>query len=527
MQATNEKTFNFLGFTLDPRRASLRAGDHEIDLRPKSFEVLRHLVENAGRLVTKDELTKIVWPNVTVADEAITRCVSDVRLALSDTSQSIVKTLPRRGYLFAAMVSRGSATDDSPASSETRQPVPPFSLVVLPFTSLSGDPAQNYLADVITEGLTSYVSRIRDAFVIARSTASTYKGKHVDARQVGRELGVRYVLEGSEQHSGGRVRVSAQLIDVETGTHLWADRFDADQADLLQMQDDIVTRLARALQIELASVVAARISRTHSDDTGAESLALRAEAIFLRYGPSRERSEAAYDLCEKAIEVDPHNVRALSILAERYATRVTGMQTVDREADLRSAEHFVLRALAADANSYHARHASARTLIAQKRAEEATIEAEHSLRLNPGYMPTYLDLCQAKLMQGLPKEALEHADRAIRLSPPDPYLYVFYAQEGLSHIMLGQDQRAVASLRRAVSNNPEFPTPLAYLTAMLALTGKDVEARECLARYFALPHAMTRSIAGWKKMSLSDHPVYLAMRVRIHEGLEKAGMPLR
>jgi len=167
------------------------------------------------------------------------------------------------------VVSRGSANNDRPTSSEGRHPAPPLSLVVLPFTSLSGDPTQNYLADVITEGLTSYLSRIRDAFVIARSTASTYKGKQVDARQVGRELGVRYVLEGSEQHSGGRVRISAQLIDVETGTHLWADRFDADQTELLQLQDDIVTRLARALQIELAAVLAARIARTHSNEAGA------------------------------------------------------------------------------------------------------------------------------------------------------------------------------------------------------------------------------------------------------------------
>jgi TolB-like protein/predicted Zn-dependent protease len=394
--------------------------------------------------------------------------------------------------------------------------------VVLPFASLSGDPAQNYLADVITEGLTGYLSRIRDAFVIARSTALTYKGKSVDARQVGRELGVRYVLEGSEQHSAGRVRVSAQLIDVETGAHLWADRFDADQADLLQMQDDIVTRLARALQIELAAVEAARVSRMRSTD--AEGLALRAEAIFLRYGPSRAQSEAAFDLGERALEIEPNNVRALSILVEKYTTRVTGMQSLDREADIRRAEDLALLALAADANSYHARHAKARTLIAQKRAEEAMIEAERSLRLNPGYIPTYLDLCQANLMLGLPEKTIECAERAMRLSPPDPYLYVFYAQEALSHIMLGQDEPAVACLRRAVANNPDFPTPLAYLAAMLALTGADAEARESLKRYLSLPGATTRTTAGWKKMGISDHPTYLALRARINEGLEKAGL---
>jgi TolB-like protein len=525
MQAGDEKIFSFLGFTLDRRRGTLRADDREIELRPKSFEVLRYLVENAGRLVPKDELIKVVWPNVTVADEALTRCVSDVRLALDDGSQSIIKTVPRRGYLFAAVVSLGSATNDGPANIEARPPAPPFSLVVPPFTSLSGDPGQNYLADVITEGLTSYLSRIRDAFVIARSTALTYKGKSMDARQVGRELRVRYVLEGSEQHSGGRVRVSAQLIDVETGAHLWADRFDADQADLLQMQDDIVTRLARALQIELAAVEAARVSHTRSTDAGAESLALRAEAIFLRYGPSRAQSEAAYDLCEQALQIGPNNVRALSILVEKYATRVTGMQSLNREADIRRAEDLASRALAVDANSYHARHAKARTLIAQKHAEEAMIEAERSLRLNPGYIPTYLDLCQANLMLGLPEKTIECADRAMRLSPPDPYLYVFLAQEGLGHIMLGQDQLAVASLRRAVANNPDFPTPLAYLAAMLALTGADAEARESLKRYLLLPRTTTRTIVGWKKMGISDHPAYLALRARINEGLEKAGLP--
>ena len=286
MQTASEKTFQFEGYELDLRRGCLRADDREIELRPKSFGVLRYLIENAGRLVPKDELIKAIWANVIVADEALSRCISDVRVALDDTDQRIIKTLPRRGYLFAVPVSvagsdglpvgtvEGTGGDrdiaDIPAATTTRVSAPPFSLVVLPFTSLSGDPAQSNLADVITEGVTTCLSRIRDAFVIARSTALTYKGKGADARQVGRELGVRYVLEGSEQHGGGRVRVSAQLIDVETGSHLWADRFDADQADLLQMQDEIVTRLARALQIELGAVEAARISRMHPGSASAQ-----------------------------------------------------------------------------------------------------------------------------------------------------------------------------------------------------------------------------------------------------------------
>lgn len=542
MWAAGEKTFRFERFALDLKRGCLRTEDREIELRPKCFEVLRYLVENAGRLVPKEELIKAIWSNVTVTDESLARCVSDVRSALDDSEQRIIKTLPRRGYLFATPVSLAAPdgpsaeidrTSDvslhgaitSEAKRGMRIPAPRFSLVVLPFANLSGDPAQDYLADVITDGLTTNLSRIRDAFVIARSTASTYKGKAVDVRRIGQDLGVRYVLEGSEQHSDARVRVSAQLIDVETGAHLWADRFDADRADLLQMQDDIVTRLARALQIELAAVEAARTPRMHSSNPNAEDLALQGEAIFLRYGPSREELGAAFDLCERALEFDPNNVRALSILAERYATRLTGMQSTDREADIKRADEFASRALAADPNSYHAHHAKARVLVAQKRAEEAIIEAERSLRLNPSFIPTYLDFCQANLALGMPEKTIEYADRAMRLSPPDPYLYVFYAQEGLAHIMQRRDDRAVACLRRAVANNPKFPSPVAYLAAALALTGQDAEARETLAQYLSLPGSKTRTIAAWRAMAYSNNPAYLAFRERIHEGLRKAEMP--
>jgi TolB-like protein/cytochrome c-type biogenesis protein CcmH/NrfG len=530
MGTPGETTLCFDRFFLDLKRGSLRADDREIELRPKSFEVLRYLVENAGRLVPKDELMRAVWPNVNVTDESVARCVSDVRSALGDDDQRIIKTQLRRGYLFAATVStpaaeRPTAGAASRKGATSGKQAPRFSLVVLPFANLTGDGKEDHLADVITEGLTTYLSRIRDAFVIARSTASTYKRKDVDARQVGRELGVRYVLEGSEQHSDARVRVSAQLIDVETGAHLWADRFDADRADLLQMQDDIVTRLARALQIELAAVEAARAPQMHSANPNAEDLALHAEAIFLRYGPSRGESEATLDLCTRALQLDADNVRALSILAEWYATRLTGMQSADREADIRRADHFASRALAVDPSSYHAHHAKARSLIAQKRSEEAIIEAERSLRLNPGFIPTYLDFCQANLALGLPEKTIEYADRAMRLSPPDPYVYVFYAQEGLAHIMLNQDGRAVASLRRAVANNPAFPTPVAYLTAALALSGQEGEARETLAQYLSLPDTKTRTIAAWKEMAYSNNPTYRAFRDRIHDGLRKAGMP--
>jgi TolB-like protein len=530
MESPDGKTFLFSGYRLDLRRGSLSVSDCEIALRPKSFEVLRYLVENAGRLIPKDELIGTVWPNVTVADEALARCVSDVRSALNDNDQTIIKTIPRRGYLFTATVSLDGISRESVAAAPVgtaRRLAPPFSLVVLPFVSLSGDPAHSHLADVISEGLTSFLSRIRDAFVIARSTALTYKGKAVDARQVGRELGVRYVLEGSEQRSGDRIRVSAQLIDVETGAHLWADRFDVDYVDRLQAQDEVVTRLARALQIELTALESARIPPDASESRGAEDLAIAGEAIYLRYGPSRRESELGYQLCERALAIDPNNVRALGILAEQTTVRVTGMQSINRDADVRRSEELVARALAADPNSYHAHHAKARLLVALKRAEEALIEAERSLRLNPGYIPSYLVLCQANLMLGLPRNAIEHARKVKRFSPPDPYLYVFHTQEGLAHLMLGEDDLAVACLRQAVANNPEFPAASAYLVAALALTGNAKESRDQLARYLSLPDSRLKTVEGWRRLAYSEHPVYVALRERIYDGLKRAGMAVQ
>src|SRR5262245_56250836 len=406
-QAASVDIYRFEGYTLDLRRGCLHAGDRQIELRPKSFEMLRYLVENAGRLVSKDELIKAVWPNVTVADESLTRCVSDVRMALGDADQRIIKTVLRRGYLFAAPVSTGAPESSlAPAAGPEKpllgsggvaEPLPRLSLVVLPFVNLSGDPAQEYLADVITEGLTAYLSRIRDSFVIARTSAFTYKGKAVDVTEIGRQLRVRYVLEGSAQQAGARVRVSAQLVGADSGAHLWADQFDADRADLLQMQDAIVTRLARALEIELAAVEAARISRTRPASLDAEDMALRGEAIVLAHGMDRDEAEAGFALCERVLEIDPNNVRALSILAEKIASRVTTLQTTDRDADIRRAGELASRALQSDASSYHAHHARAQVLMAQRRPEEAIVAAQRSLKLNPGFIPAYRNLGLANL----------------------------------------------------------------------------------------------------------------------------------
>jgi adenylate cyclase len=402
---------------------------------------------------------------------------------------------------------------------------PRLSMVVLPFANLSGDPTQGYLGDVITEELTTSLSRIRHSFVIARSTAFTFKGKDVDVKQIGRDLGVRYVLEGSQQQGGNRVRVSAQLIDAETGAHLWADQFDADRADLLEMQDEIVTRLSRALQVRLIEVDAARVARTRPGDLGAEDLAMRCEAVLVNAPAGSDEAEGGYDLCERALQRDERNVKALVNFSFKFLDRVLAVQSPDREADVRRADQLVSSALAIDPNAYAAHHAKAQVLVTQRRFEEAIVEAERCLALNPSFVNAYSDLSTASSFLGRPQKAVEYADKAMRLSPRDPLLYVFHLEKGFALSLLHQDDQAIEWLRRAVAAAPQWPLPQALLAAALAMTGHEAEARETLKRYLSLSGTRARTIAQWQGQMPSDNPVFLAYAARLTEGLRKAGLP--
>jgi adenylate cyclase len=525
MRAVDEKAFCFEGYTLDLRQGAVRAADRELALRPKSFQVLRYLVENAGRLVSKDELAEAVWPDVRVGDESVTRCVSDVRRALEDRDQRFIKTVLKQGYVFVAPISRPDADRGGKAPHPAGKPSEALSLVVMPFANLSGDPVQDRLADAITEGLTTYLSRLPDIVVFAWSNAFADTAEPADVRLVGRELGVRCVVQGSQQLGGTRLRVTARLVDTESGAHLWVDQFDADHTDPLDMQDGIITRLARSIHIELTALEAARISRVRPTSADAEDLARRGEAALLRYGPNREEADEGYKLCERALALDPRNVRALSILAEKFATRVTASQSDDREADIRRASELASRALASNPNSYHAQHAKARLLLAQRHPEQSLVTAELGLALNPSFIPTYQILCMANLCLARPDQVIGYADKAMRLSPLDPYVYIFYALKAYAHVMLGDEGRAIEYLRQAVANNPEFPTPIAWLTAMLALAGQETEARGMLKHYLTLSRTRTRTLAQWKSMQWGENPGYLAYRERLYEGLRKAGMP--
>jgi adenylate cyclase len=402
---------------------------------------------------------------------------------------------------------------------------PSLSVVVLPFSNLTGDSAQDYLGDVITEELTTSLSRIPHSFVIARSTAFTYKSKAVDAKQIGRDLGVRYILEGSHEHGGNKLRVNAQLIDADTGAHLWADQFDADRTDLLDMQDQIVTRLSRALQMRLIEVDAARVARAHPDDADAEQLAMRCQAALVSSHPGSVEAQAGYSLCERALERDERNARALVNLSFKFTDRILSEQSADREADVRQAAELVSRALAIDPNDYGAHFAKAEILLGEAHFEDAIVEAERSLALNPSFVSAYSALSVASSFLGRPQEALDYADKAMRLSPRDPNLYAFYLNKGFALSLLDQDDQAIGWLRRAVAAAPQWPLPQVLLAAALSVTGHESEARDVLNRYLSLSWTRAKTIAQFKEQMPSHNPLFLAFAARFVEGLRKAGLP--
>jgi TolB-like protein/Flp pilus assembly protein TadD len=401
------------------------------------------------------------------------------------------------------------------------------SIVVLPFVNLSGDPAQDYLAGALTDELTTGIARLRDTFVIAYNTALTYKGKPVDAKAIGKDLGVRYVLEGSVQPSGDQVRVNAQLIDADSGAHVWVDQFDTPRAGLLKMQDEIVTHLARAMYIQLPEVEGARLKRMPAANPDAEDLALQCEAAAIK---SSYVVKEDYRLCEQALAIDPNNVLALAFLAVRYYVPVSLGFSADPKADLKRADELNSRALALDPNFARLHLSKANILNLQGRLDEAIGESERALALDPAqdYADANLGWDYAGLGQF--EKALEYVDKAIRLSPHDPYLFGWLEFKSWVYLGLKQYDRAIDLARQSLSLSPNFPLAHKDIIVSLALSGRDTEAREALQRFLARPPAGLRTIAAWtafRAQYINEHsdPRFRDYWDRVIEGLRKAGMP--
>jgi adenylate cyclase len=408
---------------------------------------------------------------------------------------------------------------ESAAAPEQPNAAPRLSIVVLPFANVSNDPQQQYLADGITEDLTTDVARIQGSVVIARNTAFTYKGKSVDARQIGRELHVRYVLEGSVQRSGNQLRINAQLVDAETGAQRWSERFDRDAGDLFAVQNEITARIARALQAQLA-IAEARRPTEHPD---ALDYVLRGRAVLT--GPiSRENSDQAVTLFETALALDPHAAEAPAWLAAALTLRVLDELSDFPELDLQRAERLVGQALAASPNSSLAHYVKGQVLRAQARFKEAIPEYETAIKLDPSRAPAYAHVGWCKFLTGAVDEAIPYFEQAIRLSPHEPGIAPWYGRIGVMQLLRGHTEEAVASLERAENENARLPFVHAYLAAAYALKDDAARARAELSEAQRLSSAYA-SLAGVEKSNWFDEPkIRRLAEATYFRGLRKAGI---
>ena len=393
-------------------------------------------------------------------------------------------------------------------------------MVVLPFANIGGDPEQDYFVDGVTESLTTDLSRISGSFVIARNTAFTFKGKAADVKRVGRELNVRYVLEGSVQRGGNRLRVNVQLIDAETGNHLWAERFDKPIADLFDMQDEIVSRLASALNAQLIEAEARRAERSLHPD--AMDLYFQGMA-YLNKGKTSEYLAQARSFFECALALDPRNIEALVGVANVDLLTGALFLTDDMAARLAAAETALIKALSLAPQDARAQWLLGYVKIFTNRVAQGIAECEQALALDRNLAIAHGTIGMGKYFLGRGAETETHVQEALRLSPRDTEAFIWMNFAGLAKLQLGADEEAVAWFRRSVDINRNHPRTHFYLAAALAHLGRLDEARSAAQAGLALDPTFT--VSRLRANVLSDNPTYLAVRERLYEGMRIAGVP--
>jgi len=497
------------------RRIEFRVGIHLGDVVEESDgDLMGDGVNIAARL------EGIAKPGaICLSEDAYRQVKGRLDLVVSDLGQTELKNIAEPIRVYSLEV--GPAAQASPApSAAAEKPAPPrLSIVVLPFANLGGDAEHEHFVNGVTESLTTDLSGINNAFVVARNTAFTYKGKPVDAKQVGRELNVRYILEGSIQRGGNRMRVNVQLIDANTGNHLWADRFDKPMADLFDMQDEIVSQLANQLRPELLAAEARRAEQEADPDS--VDLYFQGVQWFNKGGP--DNIERARGYFERAVALDPTNIDAL-VGAARADVLIGAIFTTDHRAErLAAAEALLIKGISIAPRNYWAHLWLGFIQIQTNRASRAIGELERALTLNRNLGAAHAWKGQAKITMGRAEEAEAHVNEAFRLSPNDAVAFMWTHIRGLAKFHLGADEEAVSFFRRSVDSSRNYPLNHCYMAAALAHLGRLDEARAEVKAGLAL--APRYSIARFQSMAESDNPTYLAQRQRILEGLRKAGVP--
>ena len=522
--------FRFEGYTLDIARNALRTADRDLGLRPKAFEVLRYLVENADRLVTKEELIRAIWPNVIVTDQVLAHCVSELRQVIGDGDQAIIKTIPRRGYRFAAPVLRvlpnnGPETQSAPAvvprgvTDSYPMLLDKPSVAVLPFTNTGGDPEQEYFADGMVEEIIAALSRFSGLWVIARNSSFAYKGRSVDVKQVGRELGVRYVLEGSVRKSANRLRITGQLIDALNGVHIWADRFDGALEDVFDLQDEITASVVGAMSPKMEQAEIERAKRKPTGSLDAYDYFLHGMAIVREW--TKEANSEALRLFHKAIEIDPDFASAYGMAAWCYCDRKACRWMVDQAEEIAEASRLARKAVSLGKDDAVALSRGGFTLAyVTADIDAGRVFIERALALNANLAYAWIASGWLKIYLGEPEAALQHLAHAVRLSPFDSIMPVIQNGIAFASFLAGDYDKASSVAAQVLREKPDFPLTLRYAAASNALGGRPKEAQQAMARLREIDPELR--VSNIKDMVPLRRP---EDRARLEEGMRKAGLP--
>jgi TolB-like protein len=522
-------TLSFGDYEIDVERRELRRAKAPVHIEPQVFDLLVYLVQNCARVVSKDDLIASVWGGRIVSDSTLTSRINAARKALGDSGkdQKLIRTIARKGFRFVGAV--GAQSDAEPAHTsgslpdeihEHSRPALPLpdrpAIAVLPFVNMSGEPEQEYFSDGISEDIITALSKLRWFFVIARNSSFIYKGKAVHLKEIAEELGVGYVVEGSVRKGGDRVRITVQLNDVATGSHIWAERYDRDLSDVFALQDEITEAIVAAIEPQLYAAENFRAQRKPPDSMDAWDLVMRALSHYWRV--TRQDNVVAQALLEKATAIDPSYGQALGLLAASH-TFSAHMGWADMATVVPIAERAALAAIRADSEDPWAHYALGSVCLFTRRFDDSLAEFEVALRLNPnfslaqGYYGLTLSYC------GRWEEADLAARRALRLSPRDPFSAVYYGIAAYAQFVGRNYEEAMRLSREGIRQRGDFVGAHRVLTAAAAMAGQDDVAKSALQE---LRRAQPNISLGW---IASQMPIKLeADREHYLEGFRRAGL---
>ena len=469
---------------LDVERRELRRAGKLVAIEPQVFDLLVYLIRNRGRVVSKDDLLGSVWQGRIVSDSALANRINAARAAVGDNGedQKLIRTLPRKGFRFIGEMTEETAqpapalpgTDATPQFLLPEQP----SLVVLPFTDMSPDRNEGHFADGITEDLITELARIRWLFVIARNSAFTYKDRPVDVKQISRELGVRYVLEGSVRRSGQKMRINAQLVDATSGVHQWAERYDRDTGEIFAVQDEITSSVAAAVEPHVLVAESNRAAYLSHDELSAWQLVARAQSQYWRL--TKEDFDASIISLKQALERSPDFAPAQALVgfALGFAAH---MGWVDRGEWIPVARRHAERAIALDDRNPWGYSALGYAAMMQRRTEESLAAFRKAVALTPSSAAAHGHLSHGLAFAGYADEAIKHGEIAMKLSPLDPAMARFMGGMAIAHYTARRFEETIKLTRDNLRLRPGFQGAQRLHCASLAQAGRIQEARAYLS----------------------------------------------